>query len=140
MQKTASDEEMRETRDLNISAKPLQSTRDSCTIATSDNSTNRKSTPGTKTDKKEGKIQQLSNNRFVTPFKVQDLTVLQDSLPDPIHFIEKGFQSKTANSTRRKGEDRKDTAFQLIQKIHNQLQQVQWDLQRLLRGPQALKC
>ena len=58
-------------------------------------------------------------------------TVFQDSPPDPIHFIEKGFQAKTANSTQRKGEDGKDTAFQLIQKIHNQLQQVQWDLQRL---------
>ena len=31
-------------------------------------------------------------------------------------------------STQRKGEDE---TFQLIQKIHNQLQQVQWDLQRL---------
>ena len=58
-------------------------------------------------------------------------TVFQDSPPDPIHFSEKGFQAKTANSTQRKGEDGKDTAFQLIQKIHNQLQQVQWDLQRL---------
>ena len=63
-----------------------------------------------------------------TPFNVQDLTVLQDSLPDPVHFIEKGFQSKTVNSTQRK---REDTAFQLIQKIHNQLHQVQWYLQRL---------
>ena len=32
------------------------------------------------------------------------------------------------HSTQRKGEDE---TFQLIQKIHNQLQQVQWDLQRL---------
>ena len=39
------------TRDLNVSAKPPQSTRDSCTIATSSNSTFRKSSPGTKTDK-----------------------------------------------------------------------------------------
>ena len=93
MQNRASDQEMRETRDLNISAKNSQSTRDSCTIATLDNSTIRKLSPGTKTDKKEGKIQQLSNNRSVTPFNVQDLTVLQDSLPDPIHFIEKGFQA-----------------------------------------------
>ena len=80
---------------------------------------------------REGEIhpeRQLSNNRSVMPFNVQALTVLQDSLPDPIHFIEKGFQVKKDNSTQRKGED---TAFQLIQKIHNQLQQVQWDLQRL---------
>ena len=32
------------------------------------------------------------------------------------------------HSTQRKGEDE---TFQLTQKIHNQLQQVQWDLQRL---------
>ena len=127
VQDCSSDKEMRETRDLNVSAKPTQSTRDSCTT----NSTIRKSTPGTKADRKEEKIQQSSNNRSVTPLNAQDLTVLQDSLPDPIHFIETGFQSKTANSTQRKGEDKKDTAFQLIQKIHNQLQQVQWDLQRL---------
>ena len=100
---------MRENRDLNVSAKPPQSTKDSHTIATLDNSTNKKSTPGTKTDKKEGKI--LSNSRSVIPFNVQDLTVLQDSLPDPIHFIEKGFQAKTAHCTQRKGEDGKVTAF-----------------------------
>ena len=34
-------------------------------------------------------------------------------------------------STQRKGEKTPDEAFQLIQKIHNQLQEVQWDLQRL---------
>ena len=109
MQNRASDEEMKETRDLNISGKPPQSTKDFRTIATLDNSTIKKSTPGTKTDKKEGKI--LSTNRSVIPFNVQDLTVLQDSLPDPIHFIEKGFQAKTARSTQRNGEDGKDTAF-----------------------------
>ena len=48
------------------------------------------------------------------------------------------FQAKNTPSTQRKGEETPDTrtdiqdeAFQLIQKIHNQLQQVQWDLQRL---------
>ena len=136
-----SDEEMRETRDLNVSAKPPQSTRDFSTIPISNNSTLMKSISGTKETARtssngvsfdrEGKIhpeRQLSNNRSVMPFKVQALTVLQDSLPDPIHFIEKGFQAKKDNSTQRKGDD---TAFQLIQKIHNQLQQVQWDLQRL---------
>ena len=127
VQNCSSDKEMRETRDLNVSAKPTQSTRDSCTTNSSNNSTIRKSTPGTKTDQKEEKIQQSSNNRSVTPFNVQELTMFQY----PIHFIETGFQLKTANSTQRKGEDKKDEAFQLIQKIHNQLQQVQWDLQRL---------
>ena len=46
-----SDEEMRENRDLNVSPKPPQSTRDSSTIPISNNSTLRKSIPGTKTDK-----------------------------------------------------------------------------------------
>ena len=131
MQNCSSDEEMRETRDLDVSVKPTQSTRDSCTTNSSNNSTVRKSTSGTKADIKEEKIQQWSNNRSFIPFNVQDLTAFQDSLTDPIHFIETGFQSKTANSTQRKGEDKKDEAFQLIQKIHNQLQQVPWDLQRL---------
>ena len=129
---------MREKGDLNVSVKPSQSTRDSNTIPISNNSTLRKSISGTtETVRKgvsfdtKGEIhpdRQLSNNRSVMPFNVQALTVLQDSLPDPIHFIEKGFQVKNTNSTQRKGEE---TAFQLIQKIHNQLQQVQWDLQRL---------
>ena len=73
---------------------------------------------------RKGGNPQSSNN-------VQALKVLQDSLPDPIHFIEKDFQVKKVNSTQRKGEDEGISAFQLIQKIHNQLQQVQWDLQRL---------
>ena len=71
---------------------------------------------------------EISFNKKGKDVSVKPLKVLQDSLPDPIHFIEKGFQAKTANSTQRKGEE---TAFQLIQKIHNQLQEVQWDLQRL---------
>ena len=58
------------------------------------------------------------------PTDVQALTVLQDLLSDD-------FQVKNTHSTQRKGEDGKDEAFQLIQKIHNQLQQVKWDLQRL---------
>ena len=134
----ASQEQMREKGDLNVSVKPSQSTRDSNTIPISNNSTLRKSISGTtETVRKgvsfdtKGEIhpdRQLSNNRSVMPFDVQALTVLQDSLPDQIHFIEKGFQVKNTNSTQRKGEE---TAFQLIQKIHNQLQQVQWDLQRL---------
>ena len=68
------------------------------------------------------------------PTDVQALTVLQSLVSDD-------FQAKNTCSTQRKGEDETDTrstqrkgedeTFQLIQKIHNQLQQVQWDLQRL---------
>ena len=58
------------------------------------------------------------------PTDVQALTVLQDLLSD-------GFQVKNSNSLQRKGEDVKEETFQLIQKVHNQLQQVQWDLQKL---------
>ena len=60
------------------------------------------------------------------PTDVQALTVLQGFSDD--------FQANT-HSLQRKGEDTRSTkrneAFQLIQKIHNQLQTVQWDLQRL---------
>ena len=129
MQNTASDEEIREIRDLNVSAKPPQSTRDSCTIPTSINSTLKKSISGTKTDKADRspappfkEWHEISFNKKGKDVSVKQLKVLQDSLPDPIHFIEKGFQAKKDNSTQRKG---KDTAFQLIQKIHNQLQQIQ---------------
>ena len=66
----------------------------------------------------------LSNNSYVMPTDVQALTVLQDLLSDD-------FQAKNTHSIQRKGEDEKDEAFQLIQKIHNQLQQVQWHLKRL---------
>ena len=58
VQNCSSDEEMRETRDLNVSAKPPQSTRDSCTIATSNNSTFRKSSTGTKKREKNTAIEQ----------------------------------------------------------------------------------
>ena len=71
---------------------------------------------------------QSSNNRSVIPTDIQALTVLQSLVSDD-------FQAKNTPSTQRKGEDTQDTrpdeTFQLIQKIHNQLQQVQWDLQRL---------
>ena len=144
VQNRASDEEIPVFRDLTISEKHTQSTRDSSTISIPGNSTTRKSISGTKdgnptalqvdTDisfDKEGEIQQemhpesqSSNNRSVMPTDVQALTVLQDLLSDD-------FQVKNTQSTQRKGEDGKDEAFQLIQKIHNQLQQVQWDLQKL---------
>ena len=131
MQNSSSDDEKRETRDLNISAKPPQSTRDSCSITTPNNSTIKISISGTQTDMIFEDWYEISFNKKEKDVSVKPLKVLQDSLPDPIHFIEKGFLSKTANSTQRKGEDRKDTASQLIKKIHIQLQQVQEDLQRL---------
>ena len=137
MQNRASDEEMGEIRDLTVSEKHLQSTRDSSTISISENSTTSNSTPGTYNGisfEKEEEIQrihpetELSNNRSVMPTDVQALTVLQDLLSDD-------FQAKNTHSLQRKREDTHSTqrneAFQLIQKIHNQLQLVQWDLQRL---------
>ena len=72
--------------------------------------------------------------RSVTPTDTQALTALQNLVSDD-------FQAKNTHSTQRKGEETPDTCsiqrkgedetFQLIQKIHNQLQEVQWDLQRL---------
>ena len=145
---SSSTEEMRENRDSTISEKHTQSSRDSSTISISDNSTTRKSIPGimadtpstfsVDTDVTEAPEVQSSNNRSVMPTDVQALTVLQSLVSD-------NFQAKNTPSTQRKGEDTPDThsdthstqrkgedeAFQLIQKIHNQLQQVQWDLQRL---------
>ena len=140
VQNRASDEEIREIRDLTISEKHTQSTQDSSTISISDNSTTRKSISGIKTDgptalrvetdisfENEGEIQQLSNTRSVMPTDVQALTVLQGLLLDD-------FQANT-HSLQRKGEDthstKRNEAFQLIQRIYNQLQLVQWDLQRL---------
>ena len=74
------------------------------------------------------------NYRSVTPTDTQALTALQNLISDD-------FQAKNTHSTQRKGEETPDTrsiqrkgedeTFQLIQKIHNQLQEVQWDLQRL---------
>ena len=150
-----SHEEMRENRDLTVSTAPTQSSRDSSTISISDNSTTRESIPGiipgikadtpstpstfpVDTDITETPEAQSSNNRSVIPTDVQALTALQSLVSDD-------FQAKNTPSTQRKGEDTPDTrpdthstqrkgedeTFQLIQKIHNQLQQVQWDLQRL---------
>ena len=142
-----SHEEMREYRDLTVSEKHIQSSRDSSTISISDNSTTRKSIPGIMTDTPSApttfpvetdvteipeEIQMHSSNyRSVMPTDIQALTVLQGLVSDD-------FQAKNTHSTQRKGEetpgtrpDIQEEAFQLIQKIHNQLQQVQWDLQRL---------
>ena len=109
MQNRASDEEIREIRDLTISVKHTQSTRDSSTISISDNSTPKKSITGTKvgiptalqveTDisfiDTEGEMHleiQLSNNKSVMPTDVQALTVLKDLLSDD-------FQAKNTHST-----------------------------------------
>ena len=152
-----SHEEMRENRDLTVSDKHTQSSRDSSTISISDNSATRESIPGITprimtdtpsspntpstpttfpvetdvTDIPEEQLQMHSSNyRSVIPTDIQALTALQSLVSDD-------FQVKNTHSTQRKGEDtdtpdtRPDETFQLIQKIHNQLQQVQWDLQRL---------
>ena len=135
-------EEMRENRDLTISDKHTQSLRDSSTISISDNSATRESIPGiiprmmtdtpstpttflVETDVAEIPEEiQAQSNRSVIPTDVQTLTVLQSLVSDD-------FQAKNTPSTQRKGEDIQDETFQLIQNIHNQFQQVQWDLQRL---------
>ena len=142
-------EELRENRDLTASAVPTQSSRDSNTIFTPDNSATRESNPGIDTGITTGimtdtpttfqetdvtAIHHSNNYRSVTPTDTQALTALQNLISDD-------FQAKGTHSTQRKGEktpntrsiQRKgeDETFQLIQKIHNQLQQVQWDLQRL---------
>ena len=139
-------EELRENRDLTASAVPTQSLRDSNTIFTPDNSATRESNPGidtgittgimtdTPTTFQETDIHHSNNYRSVTPTDTQALTALQNLISDD-------FQAKDTHSTQRKGEKTPDTrciqrkgedeTFQLIQKIHNQLQEVQWDLQRL---------
>ena len=151
-------EELREIKGLAVSTAPTQSLRDSNTISTPDNSDTRESNPGITTgimtdapstpttfpvetdvtaihaDIPEELQMHSSNYRSVTPTDTQALTVLQDLISDD-------FQAKNTPSTQRKGEETPDTrsiqrkgedeTFQLIQKIHNQLQEVQWDLQRL---------
>ena len=141
-------------RDLTVSTAPTQSSRDSNTISIPDNSATRKSNPGinpgitpritadtpstfpvetdvTVTPAEIPEEIQIQSNRSVIPTDIQALTALQSLVSDD-------FQAKNTHSTQRKGEETPDTrpdiqdeAFQLIQKIHNQLQQVQWDLQRL---------
>ena len=148
-------EEMALFRDLTVSTAPTQSLRDSNTIFTPDNSDTRKSNPGITTGittdtpstpttfpeetdvtaihaaNPEELQMHSSNYRSVIPTDTQALTALQNLLSDD-------FQEKNTNSIQRKGEETPDTrselqneTFQLIQKIHNQLQEVQWDLQRL---------
>ena len=159
VQNCSSDEEMAFSRDLTVSDKHTQSSRDSNTISIPDNSATRRSNPGIDTGITTGimtdtpttfpvetdvtaihaeipeELQIHSNNyRSVTPTDTQALTALQNLISDD-------FQAKDTHSIQRKGEKTPDTrsiqrkgedeTFQLIQKIHNQLEQVQWDLQRL---------
>ena len=147
-----SHEEITEYRDLTVSDMHTHSSRDFSTISISDNSATRKSIPrittGITTDTpttfpEETDVTAIhteipeelqihsSNYRSVIPTDTQALAALQNLLSDD-------FQAKNTHSTQRKGEETPDTrstkrneAFQLIQKIHNQLQTVQWDLQRL---------
>ena len=145
-------EELGENRDLTASTAPTQSLGDSNTISTPDNSATRESNPGidtrimtdtpttfpVETDvtaihaEIPEELQIHSNNyRSVTPTDTQALTALQNLISDDFqaHSTQrKGEKTPDTRSIQRKGEDE---TFQLIQKIHNQLQQVQWDLQRL---------
>ena len=142
VQNCSSDQEMAFSRDLTVSTTPTQSLRDSNTISTPDNSDTRESNPGiiprittgimTDTPSTpttlpvETDVTAIHSNNYrsVIPTDTQALTALQNLISDD-------FQAKNTHSTQRKGEETPDEAFQLIQKIHNQLQEVQWDLQRL---------
>ena len=104
---------------------------DPTTISIPGNSNFRKSTTGTKADDPTALPVETSvsfttetKSRSIMPTDDQALMALQDLLSDD-------FQSKKSYSLQRKGEDKNDEAFQLIQKIHSQLQQVQCDLQKL---------
>ena len=66
----------------------------------------------------------ISISEYSTPRK--SISGTKDGIPTALQV-----DPEAQSSNNRKGEDGKDEAFQLIQKIHNQLQQVQWDLQRL---------
>ena len=147
-------EELGEIKGLAVSTAPTQSLRDSNTIFTPDNSDTRESnpwittgittdTPSTPTtfpeetdvtaihaDIPEELQMHSSNYRSVTPTDTQALTALQNLISDDFQAKKTHSTHETSNtrSIQRKGEDE---TFQLIQKIHNQLQQVQWDLQRL---------
>ena len=131
VQNCSSYEEMREIGDPAVFLKHTQSTRDPTTISIPGNSNFRKSITGTKADDPTALPTDTSvsfateaESKSIMPTDDQALMALQDLLSDD-------FQSKKSNSLQRKGEDKKDEAFQLIQKIHNQLQQVQCDLQKL---------
>ena len=119
-------------------SKHTQSTRDPTTTSITGNSNFRKSTTGTKSDNSTALPVETSvsfatetKSRSIMPTDEQALMALQDLLSDPIQSASNDFQSKKSNSLQRKGEDKNNEAFQLIQKIHSQLQQVQCDLQKL---------
>ena len=135
VQNGSSHEELRETDVSAVSSKHSQSTRDPTTISIPGNSNFRKSTTGTKADNSPDNPTALpvetsvsfdteTKSKSIMPTDDQALMALQDLLSDD-------FQSKKSYSLQRKGEDKNDEAFQLIQKIHSQLQQVQCDLQKL---------
>ena len=128
MQNSSSHEELRETDVSAVSSKHSQSTRDPTTISIAGNSNFRKSTTGTNADISTAETSVSfateTKSRSIMPTDDQALMALQDLLSDD-------FQSKKSNSLQRKGEDKNDEAFQLIQKIHSQLQQVEYDLQKL---------
>ena len=142
VQNCSSDKEITEYRDLTVSDKHTQSSRDSNTIFTPDNSATRKSdtriitgittgimtdTPTTFSEESDvtaihaeipEELQIHSNNyRSVIPTDTQALTALQNLLSDD-------FQAKNTHSTQRKREETPDTrsiqrkgeneAFQLI--------------------------
>ena len=138
VQNSSSHEEMREIGDPTVSSKHSQSTRDPTTITNPGNSNFRKSTPGTNSDistvlpvESNVSFATETESKSIMPTDDQALMALQDLLSDPVQPTSNDFQSKKSNSLQRKGEDKKNEAFQLIQKIHNQLQQVQFDLQKL---------
>ena len=119
-------EEMRENRDLTVSDKHTQSSRDSSTISISDNSATRESIPGitprimtdtpstpntpstpttfpVETDVAQIPEEiQAQSNRSVMPTDIQAPTVLQSLISDD-------FQAKNTHSTQRKGEETPDT-------------------------------
>ena len=153
-----SHEEMTEYRDLTVSDKHTQSSRNSNTISTPDNSATRKSNPGIDTGITTGIMTDTPSTPTTSPVET-DVTAIHAEIPEELqmhsssyrsviptdtqaltalqNLISDDFQAKNTHSTQRKGEEtpdtRSDEAFQLIQKIHNQLQEVQWDLQRLHR-------
>ena len=131
-------EEMGEIRDPTVSLKHTQSTRDPTTITNPGNSNFRKSTPGTNSDistvlpvESNVSFTTEAESKSIMPTDDQALMVLQDLLSD--NFQSNSLQREGENAykeiSEKKGE--KDEAFQLIQKIHNQLQQIQFDLQKL---------
>ena len=152
--------ELREIEGSAVSTAPTQSLRDSNTISTPDNSATRKSitginpgiTTGITTDApstpttfpEETDVTAIhaetseeihsSNYRSVIPTDTQALTALQNLLSDDFEassIQRMGEETPDTTPDTQKTPDTRSETFQLIQKIHNQLQEVQWDLQRL---------